>query len=327
MSDKLKQILSVKNLKTYFTIKAGEVKAVDDVSFDLEEGGSIGLVGESGCGKTTTALSVIKLLPEEGRIAGGDIIYKGENLAPKDEEDINHIRWKEISMIFQGAMNALNPVKKISEQIMEPILLHEDVTREEARKRTMELFELVELDKNLIDSYPHEFSGGMRQRAVIAMALANNPSLIIADEPTTALDVMVQAQIIDLINSLRKKLNMSLIMITHDLSIIAETCDEIAVMYAGKIVEKGKTEEIIKTFYHPYTDKLLHAFPNIYKERIMVDSIPGDPPLLFNPPKGCRFAERCHCKIGKICDEKDPPLIDITGEGHFVACHARGVRN
>jgi len=209
-------LLEVQNLKTYFSITKGEVKAVDGVSFTLNKGESIGLVGESGCGKTTTALSVIRLLPKEGNIESGKIIFEGNDITNLEEQKLSDFRWKEVSMIFQGAMNALNPVQRVCDQIAEPILLHEKINKTEAMKRVKELFELVELDTNLMYSYPHEFSGGMRQRAIIAMALACNPKLIIGDEPTTALDVMVQAQILDLINDLRKKLNMSMIMITHD---------------------------------------------------------------------------------------------------------------
>ncbi len=321
-------ILEVKNLKTYFKIKQGIVKAVDDVSFELKKGESIGLVGESGCGKTTTALSIIRLLSDNGYIESGKIIFDDVNLAAMTEDEILNYRWNDISMIFQGAMNALNPVMRVSDQIIEAIQLHESISREEARKRVTELFELVKINPNLMDSYPHEFSGGMRQRAIIAMALACNPALIIGDEPTTALDVMVQAQIIDLINDLRKKLKMSMIMITHDLSIITETCDKIAVMYAGKIAEIGNVDDIVFNYQHPYTEKLIKAFPNIYGERQMVESIPGTPPNLLNPPKGCRFADRCHKKIGEICDNVDPSLVSIDGSNHMVACHLKeGLRN
>jgi len=317
-------ILDVRNLKTYFKIKEGIVRAVDNVSFELKKGESIGLVGESGCGKTTTALSIIKLLTENGYIESGDILFDGKNLASMTEEEMLSVRWNDISMIFQGAMNALNPVMKVSDQITEAILLHEKVTEKEARERVKELFELVKIDVGLMDSYPHEFSGGMRQRAIIAMALACNPKLIIGDEPTTALDVMVQAQILDLINDLRKKLNMSMIIITHDLSIIKITCDKIAVMYAGKIVEIGTVDNIVYEYRHPYTEKLIKAFPNIYGERKMVESIPGVPPNLLNPPSGCRFSERCHKKIGKICDEVEP-ILKHTGSGdHYFACHLNG---
>ena len=320
-------ILEVSNLKTYFEIKEGIVKAVDGVNFKLKKGESLGLVGESGCGKTTTALSIIKLLTDNGFVEDGQIIFKGKDISKLTEEEMLSTRWKDISMIFQGSMNALNPVMKVSKQIIESIQLHENVSEKEARERVKELFELVNIDVGLMDSYPHEFSGGMRQRAIIAMALACNPSLIIGDEPTTALDVMVQAQIIDLINDLRKKLEMSMIIITHDLSIITETCDKIAVMYAGKIAEIGTVDDIVFNYKHPYTEKLIKAFPNIYGERKMVESIPGVPPNLLNPPKGCRFAARCHKKIGKICEEVDPSLEIIDNNEHMVACHLWGGKN
>jgi len=317
-------ILEVKDLRTYFKITQGEVKAVDGVSFHLARGESLGLVGESGCGKTTVALSVIKLLPDNGRIMSGKVIFDGRDITDLGDEDLYDFRWTEASMIFQGAMNALNPVKRVSDQIAEAMFIHDkNITKKQAMDRVRELFELVEINPNLIHCYPHEFSGGMRQRAIIAMALALNPKLVIGDEPTTALDVMVQAQIIDLINNLRRKLNMSLIMITHDLSIITEVCDRIAVMYAGKIVEMGDTRKVTTNFRHPYTEKLITAFPNIYKERIMVDSIPGDPPDLYEPPPGCRFAPRCHLRIGDICSEEEPELIDLTGDGHLTACHLK----
>ncbi len=317
------RLLEVNELKTYFEIKKGEVKAVDGVSFYLDKGESIGLVGESGCGKTTTALSIIRLLPQEGRVKSGEIIFDGKDITHLQDEDLRDLRWKEISMIFQGAMNALNPVKKVSEQIAEAILIHEHISHKEAMDRVQELFELVEINPAMMNRYPHEFSGGMRQRAIIAMALACNPSLVIGDEPTTALDVMVQAQIIDLINSLKKKLGMSMIMITHDLSIITETCDRIAVMYAGKIVEMGNTEEVVIHPKHPYTQRLISSFPNIYKERVMVQSIPGDPPDLFEPPPGCRFAARCHMRPSDECHCVEPILMDENNDKHFVACHLR----
>jgi peptide/nickel transport system ATP-binding protein len=321
-------LLEVKDLKTYFKISQGEVKAVDGVSFTMNKGEALGLVGESGCGKSTIALSVIKLLPDNGFIKEGRINFLGRDITALDDEHLYDLRWTEISMIFQGAMNALNPVKRISDQILEAIYLHDkQITKPQALERVKEVFELVELNPNLIHCYPHEFSGGMRQRAIIAMALVLNPSLIIGDEPTTALDIMIQAQIIDLINNLRKKLNMSLLMITHDLSIITEVCDRIAVMYAGKIVEMGETEEIVNNYRHPYTEKLITAFPNIYKERKMVDSIPGDPPDLFNPPPGCRFAPRCHVRT-EYCDHHEPLLSDAhISKGHFSACHIRSKGN
>lgn len=318
-------LLEVKDLKTYFHIKDGVVKAVDGVSFTLDEGEAIGLVGESGCGKTTTALSIMKLLPTEGRIEGGEILFNGVNLVDKSDEEIRKKRWKDISLIFQGAMNAFNPVIRVGEQIIEAIRIHEDVSYEEARKRAGELFELVEIKRNLIDRYPHEFSGGMKQRAMIAMALACNPKLVIGDEPTTALDVMIQAQILDLLERLRKEMKMSMILITHDLSVMAETCDYVAVMYAGKIMEIGRVEKILENPLHPYTEKLIKAFPDIHGEKVMVESIPGVPPNLIEPPSGCRFHDRCHCAM-EICKLKEPEVVQIEDD-HKVACHLRGNRH
>ena len=239
-------LLEVKNLKTYFDTSKGLYKAVDDASFSLEYGEALGLVGESGCGKTTCALSIARLLPKEGRIHGGEILLEGTDLVKLSDEEIRAKRWKEVSIIFQGAMNALNPVMKIGDQIAEAIVLHEGIKKEEALKRAGELFELVEMPAARIGNYPHEFSGGMKQRAMIAMSLACNPKIVIGDEPTTALDVMVQAQILNLLEKLRKDISMGLILITHDLSILGETCDKIAVMYAGKIVEIGTVEDIFR---------------------------------------------------------------------------------
>lgn len=322
-----KKVLEVKDLSIFFDISLGTVRAVEDVSFDLFEGESLGLVGESGCGKTTTALSTMGMLPDNGYVQSGTIHYGGENLATNSEEEWQLYRWNDISMVFQGAMNALNPVKKISFQIAEAITLHNpNLKPNEVKEKISDLFRLVGLDASRIDNFPHEFSGGMRQRVMIAMALACDPKVLIADEPTTALDVMVQAQIIDLINSLRIKLNMSMIIITHDLSIISETCDRIAVMYAGNIVEIGSVRDIIKNSLHPYTKKLIASFPNIYGEKKMIESIPGTPPNLLNPPSGCRFHLRCDQKMD-ICKSVIPEAIDFGG-GHFAACHLlRGENN
>ncbi|MDP3388236.1 MAG: ABC transporter ATP-binding protein [Eubacteriales bacterium] len=319
------ELLRINNLKTYFNISSGTVKAVDDVSLTLDYGESLGLVGESGCGKTTTALSITQLLPSEGSIVSGEILLEGKNIVNLSDTEIKKVRWKEVSMIFQGAMNALNPVMRIGDQIAEAIILHEKLSYKDAIKRVEELFQLVELEPKRISNYPHEFSGGMKQRAMIAMALACNPKLIIGDEPTTALDVMVQAQILNLLDKLRKELNMGIILITHDLSILGETCDKIAVMYAGKIVETGYVEDIYNNNKHPYTYKLLSSFPNIHKERVMPDAIEGIPPDLINPPSGCRFHPRC--PYAKDICGKEEPRMELANEGHYYACHFGGVYN
>ncbi|MGE5703052.1 MAG: ABC transporter ATP-binding protein, partial [Clostridia bacterium] len=286
-------LLDVRDLRTHFRTKQGVVKAVDGVSFSLKEGEALALVGESGCGKTTTALTITRLLPEEGEIAGGEILFRDLDLAKEPLSKLRRTRWKDISIIFQGAMNALNPVMKIGDQVAEAIMLHEGVSQAAARKRARELFERVEINPARVEQYPHEFSGGMKQRAMIAMALSCNPRLIIGDEPTTALDVMVQAQILELLERLRREMNMALILITHDLSVMGETCDKAAVMYAGKIVEYGTVEQILERPEHPYTEKLVKSFPNPGGKREMIASIPGVPPTLLNPPSGCLFHPRC----------------------------------
>lgn len=313
------KLLEVKNLNTYFNASKGQLKAVNGVSFDLEYGEALGIVGESGCGKTTCALSIAKLLPKEGQIVAGEMLLEGIDLAGMSEEEIRKKRWKEVAIIFQGAMNALNPVMKVGDQISEAILLHDKVSKEEAKKRTGEILELVEIPAVRANNYPHEFSGGMKQRAMIAMALACNPKIIIGDEPTTALDVMVQAQILNLLEKLRKEFNMGFILITHDLSILGESCDKIAVMYAGKIVEIGTIEDIFKKTSHPYTKKLIGCFPNIEKEKVIPDGIMGLPPNMLEVKEGCSFAPRC-CRKNDLCHIQEP-LVKKIGDKHFVACH------
>lgn len=321
-----KTLLEVKDLRTYFKTSKGDAKAVDGVSFTLNYGECLGLVGESGCGKTTTALSICQLLPNNGRIAGGEIILDGENYVSMDEKTIRSHRWKDVSIIFQGAMNAFNPVKKVGWQIAEACILHRKMSKDEAWKRAGELFEMVGIPKERVSQYPHEFSGGMKQRAMIAMALACDPKLIIGDEPTTALDVMIQAQILELLESLRKELNMGMILITHDLSILGETCDKIAVMYAGKIAELGTVDDIFNHPVHPYTRKLLKCFPNIEDPaRTIPDGIPGYPPNLVNPPQGCLFCPRCDERCA-VCSTTSPEYIQI-GPEHFVSCHKAGVED
>jgi len=318
-------LLEVDSLKMYYEIEGrGWVKAVDGVSLWLEKGDSLGLAGESGCGKTSLAMTILKLLPPNGRIFGGKVIFDGENIYELSEEEFRRrIRWKSISIIPQGAMNALNPVVRVGDQIVEAILLHEDISREEAKERVKNLFKMVGLDPSRVNSYPHELSGGMRQRVMTAMALACNPKLVIADEPTTALDVIVQAQVLKLIKNLQTKFNLSLILITHDLSIISEICDWVAVMYAGKIVEYGPVELVYESPQHPYTRGLLAAVPSVKGKKRRLESIPGAPPDLLSPPTGCRFHPRCKY-AEKMCMEEEPPLEKLE-DGRFVACHKVGM--
>jgi len=312
-------VLHVRDLKTTFSIKAGVVRAVDDVSFSLMQGETLGIVGESGSGKTSIALSICRLLPPEGRVISGQIMMDGVDLLSLCDEDFRMRRWKDISIIFQGAMNALNPVMKVGEQISEVIMLHSACSYDEARDKAKELFRMVEIDSGRIDTYPHEFSGGMRQRAIIAMALACGPRIVIGDEPTTGLDVMVQAQVLDLMDRLRREERMSMILITHDLSVLGEIADRVAVMYAGKIVESGSTEEILQRGVHPYTRLLARSFPDVHGSREMVASIPGNPPNLISPPSGCRFHPRCPVS-SEICSNEEPVFRDLGG-GHMAACH------
>lgn len=314
-------LLQVQDLTTYYKVLRGYVKAAEDVTFSVEKGEAIGLAGESGCGKTTVVLSILKLLPPGGRIMKGKIVFENLELTKIDEDYMRrNVRWKKIAIIFQGAMNALNPVFRISDQITEAILTHEpEVSRKEALERAHKLFELVGIDPSRIENYPHEFSGGMRQRAMIAMALACNPKLLIADEPGTALDVIVQAQILKLLNEIKQKLGLSMILITHDLSIIAETCEKTAIMYAGKIVEFGDVRSIFKYPLHPYTQGLISVFPDVQAPRQRMISIPGLPPDLLFPPSGCRFHPRCPYAMS-ICKEENPQFIEID-KGHYIACH------
>ena len=312
-------LLRVEDLAVRFALPAGSVKAVDGVSFGLDDGEALGIAGESGCGKTTTALSLVGLLPANGRIRSGRVELFGIDLVPKTEQQLARYRWREISIVFQGAMNALNPVRRIGEQIAEPIEVRLGQPREASRKRAAELLDLVGIPKQRASAYPHELSGGMRQRAMIAMALACDPAIVIGDEPTTALDVMVQAQILQLLEQLRRDLGLSLILITHDLSVIAETCDKVMVMYAGKVAEEGPVRRVFAAPRHPYTQALLAAFPNIHVDRRTFEVIPGMPPDLRNPPPGCRFAARCGFAM-PVCAEDVPPEVRFS-DGVRVACH------
>ena len=313
------RLLEVEGLTTYYKLKEGYVRACENISMHLEEGEALGLVGESASGKTSAALSLVKLLPENARVMGGSIRINGRDIAGATEEELRSIRWKDISIIFQGAMNALNPVRRVGAQIVEALRIHEKMTEKEACRRTAELFEKVEIDPARVKEYPHEFSGGMRQRVMIAMAIACNPKIVIGDEPTTALDVMVQAQVLQLLEQLRKERQMGMILITHDLSVVGETCDRVAVMYAGKIVETGPTGRVFDNPAHPYTRALIAAFPNIEGERHLALSIPGIPPNLLNPPSGCRFRERCD-QADARCSSEEPLTIELS-TGHMASCH------
>jgi peptide/nickel transport system ATP-binding protein len=311
-------LLEVENLTMHYATKKGDVQAVDNVSFSLERGEALGLVGESGCGKTSIAISLIKLLPENAKILDGHIYFKDQDLVPLPEKEIRKIRWKGISMVFQAAMNALNPVYKVGDQVVEAIRTHERVSEEAARERVAELFQLVGLDPERMDHYPHEYSGGMKQRAIIAMALACNPDIIIADEPTTALDVIVQDRILHEMNKIREKLNMGMIYISHDIAVIAEVADRIGVMYAGKMAEFADTVTIFKRPSHPYTYALMNAFPSLRGEKRELQTIVGEPPDLLNPPSGCRFHPRCPYATPQ-CEKEEPPWEEIES-GHFIAC-------
>lgn len=302
----------------YYSISRGEVKAVDGVSFSIEKGEVIGLSGESGSGKSTVALAIMGLLPPSARVVSGQIIFDGVNLLSRTEEQLQDIRGKRIAMIFQGSMNVLNPMMKIGEQIAEVIVRHEGVDWSTGRRRAAEPLEMVGIDPSRVDNYPHEFSGGMKQRTVIAMALACNPDLIIADEPTTALDVIVQAHVLKLLKNLQKHLSLSILLISHDLSILAYECDQCAILYAGKNVEQTDVRRLYGHPVHPYTQSLIKAFPKITGGGTKT-FIPGDPPDMVNPPKGCRFHPRCSYAM-EVCKKKKPEIFQVE-PGHSVACH------
>ncbi len=315
------KILEIKNLKTYFNTFKGVVKAVDGVDFDLEKGKTLGIVGESGGGKSVTGFSIIKLIEEPGEIVSGEIIFNGEDLMNKSEKEMGKIRGKEISMIFQDPMTSLNPLFTIKRQMDEVLKLHTDLNEKERLKRSVELLRSVGIPnpEDRVKSYPHELSGGMRQRVIIATSMAVNPKLIIADEPTTALDVTIQAQILRLLKELAKKNNNSLILITHDLAVVSEMADKIIVLYCGKIVEEGPTKEIINESLHPYTRGLLNSIPRYKSKKKRLDTIEGIVPNMFDLPKGCKFAPRCGYKKDK-CENIEPEKREISKD-HYVSCH------
>jgi peptide/nickel transport system ATP-binding protein/oligopeptide transport system ATP-binding protein len=321
-------LLSVRNLKTHFYSAGKTIRALDGVSFDIEEGGSFGLVGETGCGKTVTALSILRLIPfPPGKIVGGEIHFRGRNLLDLPEEAVRSIRGKEISMIFQEPMTSLNPVFRIGDQMTEVIMLHQGLGKSQAFEKAIEMLELVHMPEagKVMKQFPHQLSGGMRQRAMIAMELSCRPFLLIADEPTTALDVTIQAQILRLIKEMKREFHSSILLITHDLGVIAEICDRVAVMYAGSIVEQAGVEEIFEDPKHPYTKGLWGAIPRIDEEKEILAVIPGTVPDLSHPPAGCKFNPRCSHRFDP-CDRIPPPLSQVS-PGHFVACFLYGEEN
>jgi oligopeptide/dipeptide ABC transporter ATP-binding protein len=321
-------LLSVRHVSTDFVGEDGTIAhALEDVSFDVTPGQTLGLVGESGCGKTTTLLSVMRLLPVSASISG-QVFYKGTDLFSLSEREMRSYRWKEMAIVFQGAMNALNPVMRIGDQIGEAILLHKLMDQAAADNQVEKLLDLVGIAKNRKDQYPHQYSGGMRQRAMIAMALACKPSLLFADEPTTALDVMIQAQVLELLKQIQQALGLAIVLVTHDLGVVAEVCDAVVVMYGGKVAEYGSADQVYNHPQHPYTQRLLESFPDINRPNETLASIPGIPPRLSELPPGCRFEPRCYKKID-ICSRVTPRLVYVSASEvgtspqirQVTACH------
>jgi peptide/nickel transport system ATP-binding protein/oligopeptide transport system ATP-binding protein len=324
-SIKMGTLLNIKNLKTQFFSSGRTIRALDGVSFSIEEGEVFGLVGETGCGKSVTALSILRLIPfPPGKITEGEIHFRARNLLHLREDEMRSIRGKEISMIFQEPMTSLNPVFRIGDQMMELIMLHQKLDRSRAFEKALEMLERVHIPDadRVVKQYPHQLSGGMKQRVMIAMELSCHPFLLIADEPTTALDVTIQAQILRLIKKMKKELHISILLITHDLGVIAEMCDRVAVMYAGSIVEEARVEEIFEEPKHPYTQGLWGAIPRVDQEKEALAVIPGSVPDLSQPPLGCKFHPRCPYRFAP-CDRTIPPLFHIS-PGHLVSCYLYG---
>lgn len=313
-------ILEVKNLKTYFFLDKEEYPAVDSIEFSLEQGETIGIIGESGSGKSVTALSIMGLVDSPGEIIDGEILYKGEDLLKKKEREMRAIRGNDISMIYQDPMSTLNPMIKVGKQIEEAILIHNKMDKNSAKKKTLELLKAVGIsgEKERYDQLPEQFSGGMRQRIMIAMGIANNPSILIADEPTTALDVTIQAEILELLKELREKYNMSIIMNTHDLAVVGEMADKVIVMYCGKIMERGTVQDVFKNPLNPYTEKLMDCIPRMNSRKNRLDTIKGYVPHPTEYGDGCRFFSRCHKAMEK-CKNNLPELLEIE-DGHFSRC-------
>ncbi|MCC7484791.1 MAG: ABC transporter ATP-binding protein [Burkholderiales bacterium] len=310
--------LAVDRLRAYYATESGYVRAVDDVSFEVRPGDYLGIVGESGCGKTTLVKAIFRLLPDDAFVEG-EVRLDGRNVLAMTPIELRRTRWTRMSLITQSAMNSLDPVYRVGDQIVEAIRAHGEVSHDEAWQRAVEMFDLVGLVPERLENYPHQFSGGMRQRAIIALSLVLQPGLIIADEPTTALDVITQDQILGRIRRIHEAVSASMIFVTHDISVIAETCDAMVVMYAGKIVECGPTVGVLREPCHPYTMGLRNAFPNIKGGIGRLIAIPGSPPSLIDPPRGCRFAERCPFATDR-CRDGEPPLQSV-GTGHSAACH------
>ena len=313
------KLLEVKDLKTYFYTDEGVVKSVDGVSFSVDKGETLGVVGESGCGKSITSMSIMQLIGKPGKIVNGEIDFKGENLLNKDKEEMRKIRGKEIAMILQEPMTSLNPVYTVGQQIMEAVLIHEDMTKEQARERAIQMLDLVKIPdaEKRLNSYPHEFSGGMRQRVMIAMALSCNPEFLICDEPTTALDVTIQAQILNLINELKEKTGTAVMMITHDLGVISEVADNVMVMYAGQVVEYTDVDTVFEKPLHPYTQGLISCIPKLGGQEEKLSTIKGMVPSFNDMPEGCLFCPRFEY-AKDICRKERPELVDL--DGHQVRC-------
>jgi peptide/nickel transport system ATP-binding protein len=314
-------ILEIERLSVHYVTPGGVARAVDGASFAVEPGQIVGVVGESGCGKTTLARAILRVMPKSAQVAGGRILFEGEDLLTLSRRRMNARRWADIAFIPQSAMNSLDPVYRVGRQMSEVLVERGGMDRRTARGRAAELFSMVGIEAGRLDDYPHQFSGGMRQRVAFALALALRPKLVIADEPVTALDVVVQRQILDVLRGLQAELNLSVILVTHDISVVAYLCDAVVVMYAGQVVESGTCEDVLARPDHPYTMGLCNAFPDLARSRGKLVPIEGAPPSLLDPPAGCRFAPRCPFRIER-CNE--PPPLAQTRRGHHAACWRSG---